>query len=141
MMMMMMMQHMYKVLEVSLTAKCSPGISTASGINSHRTVHYHWQVGYHSINHFQLFKCPIHSYKQFYFEQFSLASGCSLNAKTVLFQAIQFCVSRQFSTIWLIDTLSGPTPRAKVDLGAMTMKGYPAFSKTPALLEPHHQIF
>ena len=29
---------------------------------------------------------------------------------------------------------------ARVDLGAMVMKGYSAFSKAPALLEPHHQI-
>ena len=30
--------------------------------------------------------------------------------------------------------------RARVDLGAMAMKGYSALPKTPALLEPHHQI-
>ena len=30
--------------------------------------------------------------------------------------------------------------RARVDLGAMAMKGYSAFTKAPALLEPHHQI-
>ena len=30
--------------------------------------------------------------------------------------------------------------RARVDLGAMAMKGYPAFHKAPALLELHHQI-
>ena len=29
---------------------------------------------------------------------------------------------------------------ARVDLGAMPMKGYSIFPKTPALLEPHHQI-
>ena len=29
---------------------------------------------------------------------------------------------------------------ARVDLGAMAMKGYSAFPKAPALLEPHHQI-
>ena len=29
---------------------------------------------------------------------------------------------------------------ARVDLGALAMKGYSAFSKAPALLEPHHQI-
>ena len=31
---------MYKVLEVSLTAKCLPGISTKPGINSQGRVHY-----------------------------------------------------------------------------------------------------
>ena len=29
---------------------------------------------------------------------------------------------------------------ARLDLGAMAMKGYSAFPKAPALLEPHHQI-
>ena len=31
-------------------------------------------------------------------------------------------------------------PRARVELRAMTMKGYSTFPKAPALLEPHHQI-
>ena len=43
-----MIQHMYKVLEVSLIAKCLLGISTAPGINSYGRVHYHLQVGYHN---------------------------------------------------------------------------------------------
>ena len=30
--------------------------------------------------------------------------------------------------------------RSRVDLGAMAIKGYSAFPKAPALLEPHHQI-
>ena len=30
--------------------------------------------------------------------------------------------------------------QARVDLGAMAMKGYSAFPKALALLEPHHQI-
>ena len=30
--------------------------------------------------------------------------------------------------------------RARVDLEAMAMKGYPGFPKSPALLKPHHQI-
>ena len=30
--------------------------------------------------------------------------------------------------------------RARVDLGAMAMKGYSAFPKAPALLKPHNQI-
>ena len=30
--------------------------------------------------------------------------------------------------------------RARVDLGAMAMKGYSTFPKALALLEPHHQI-
>ena len=39
---------MYKVLEVSPTAKCLQGISTEPGINSHGRVHYRQQVGYHN---------------------------------------------------------------------------------------------
>ena len=30
--------------------------------------------------------------------------------------------------------------RIRVDLGAMAMKGYSVFPKTPALLEPHYDI-
>ena len=30
--------------------------------------------------------------------------------------------------------------QVRMDLGAMAMKGYSTFPKTPALLEPHHQI-
>ena len=33
-----------------------------------------------------------------------------------------------------------PPRRVRVDLGAMAMKGYSAFLKAPALLEPHHQV-
>ena len=33
-----------------------------------------------------------------------------------------------------------PLLHARVELGAMAMKGYSAFPKAPALLEPHHQI-
>ena len=39
---------MYKVLEVSPTGKCLPGISTEPGINSRGKVHYWPQVGYHN---------------------------------------------------------------------------------------------
>ena len=58
--------------------------------------------------------------------------------KTVLFQVIQFSISSQFSSICPIDrTQLGATTRARVDLEVMAMKGYSAFSKAPALLEPH----
>ena len=44
----------------------------------------------------------------------------------------------------LFNPLIGPYQvlplRARVDLGAMAMKGYSAFPKAPALLESHHQI-
>ena len=30
--------------------------------------------------------------------------------------------------------------RARLDLGAMAIKGFLAFPKSPASLEPHHQI-
>ena len=61
--------------------------------------------------------------KQFYFKQCSLALVRSL----VLF-----------------DPEIGPYQvlplQAKMDQGVMTMKGYSALPKAPALLEPHHQI-
>ena len=41
---------MYKLLEISPTAKCSPGISTVPGINSHGRVNYRPQVGYRKNN-------------------------------------------------------------------------------------------
>ena len=48
--------------------------------------------------------------KQFYFEQFILAQKRNLNIKTVLFQAVQFSISTQFSLVWPIDrTQSGAT--------------------------------
>ena len=48
--------------------------------------------------------------KQFYFKQISLTLVRSLNVKTVLFKAIQFNISTQFSSIWPIDrTQSGAT--------------------------------
>ena len=46
-------------------------------------------------------------------------------SKTVLFQAIQFSMSAQFSSIGPIDRNLG------VDLGAMAMKRYSAFPKAP----------
>ena len=77
-----------------------------------------------------------------------------LNDKAVLFLTIQFSIIHLFalslnmslnislnSSIWPIDrTLSGATTPARVDLGAIAMKGYSAFAKAPALLKPHHQI-
>ena len=44
----------------------------------------------------------------------------------------------------LFDSLIGPylvlTLLVRVDLGVMALKGYSAFPKVPALLEPHYQI-
>ena len=60
--------------------------------------------------------------KQFYFKKFSLEKERSL----VLFE----------SEIEPYQVLLG---QARVNLGAMAMKGYFAFYKAPALLEPHHQ--
>ena len=43
------------------------------------------------------------------------------------------------SSIWPIDRiLSGVTTGIIVDIGAMAMKWFSAFSKTAALLGPHH---
>ena len=56
----------------------------------------------------------------------------------MLFQTIQFSISTVFSSIWPIDrTLS---VAARVNLWAIAMKGYSAFPKAPALLEPYYQI-
>ena len=48
------------------------------------------------------------------------------NVKTVLFQAILFGISIQFSSIWLIDrTLSGATPLTQSGLGSDGNEGVP----------------
>ena len=76
--------------------------------------------------------------------QFKCKYGLS---KTFLFQAIQFTQTIEFSISMLLvlfNPLIGPYQvlplRARVDLGAMAMKGCSVFPKAPALLEPHHQI-
>ena len=52
--------------------------------------------------------------KQFHFKQFSLALVRRLNVKTVLFQAIKFSISTQFSSFGPIDrTLSGSTTQGQ----------------------------
>ena len=67
-------------------------------------------------------------------------------SKTFLFQAIQFIQTVQFiicMPLVLFNPLIGPyqvLPRwARVNLGAMAMKGCSVFPKVPALLGPHHQ--
>ena len=65
-----------------------------------------------------------------------------------LFQAMQFSETVQFSISMLL-VLFNPQIRpfqvlpfgARVNLGAMAMKGRSAFHKALAFLEPHHQIF
>ena len=49
-------------------------------------------------------------------------------------------MSSHFSSILTTGRYQVLPLRAKVDLGAMVMKGYSAFPKAPALLEPDHQI-
>ena len=63
------------------------------------------------------------------------------------YSVIQFTQTIQFSIsipLVLFNPLIGPYQvlprRARVDLGAMAIKGYSAFPKARALLEPHHQI-
>ena len=69
--------------------------------------------------------------KQFYFKQFNLA--CHFFA--LILNVEQFYLTHRYDPIRL------QSLRARVDLGAMAMKGYSAFPKAlPALLEPHHQI-
>ena len=80
--------------------------------------------------------------KEFHSKQVSFAWVRNLNVKTFQCQAIQFSMSMQFSAFWPIDRypIKVLTLRARVELGVMAMKGYSAFPKTLALLEPHHQI-
>ena len=71
-----------------------------------------------------------------------------LNNQTVLFQTFQFSISLLFALSLDVKqfflptdrTLLGASSPARVDLGAITINGYSAFSKAPALLEPRHQI-
>ena len=57
--------------------------------------------------------------KQFYFDQFSLSLVHCLNIKTGLFQAIQFSISMQFSSVCLTDrTLSGATTSGQSERGS-----------------------
>ena len=62
-------------------------------------------------------------------------------SQTVLIQTIQFSISMQ---LVLFNPLIGSYQvlpfRARVDLGAMAMKGCSAFPKAPTPLKPHHQI-
>ena len=68
-----------------------------------------------------------------------------LNVKTVLFQIIQVSISGEFQyqTV-LCDLLREPFQvlplQARVNLGAIAIKGYSGFLKDPALLKLHHQI-
>ena len=66
-------------------------------------------------------------------------------SKTFLLQTIHFSQTIQFSismSLVLFNPQTGPyqvLPRlARVDLGAMAMKGCSTFPKAPASLEPHH---
>ena len=76
--------------------------------------------------------------------QFKYKHG--LIVKTFLFQSIQISQTIQFSLIMplvLLNPLIGLYQmlprRARVDLGAMAMKGCSVFPKAPTLLKPHHQ--
>ena len=62
--------------------------------------------------------------KKFYLKQFSLAYVCSFHVKTVLFQAIQFCISTQFTSICPIDRiLSGATTPGQSEPGSDGSEG------------------
>ena len=69
----------------------------------------------------------------------------SLLPKAFLFQAIQFSQTVLIQTTpFSISTQIEPNPvqpfRNRVDLGAMAIKGYSEFPKSPASLESHHEI-
>ena len=62
-------------------------------------------------------------------------------SKTVLFQAIQFSTSTQFSSIWPINrTLSGATTPSQSGSRSNGNERVIRIPKAPALLEPHHQF-
>ena len=96
------------------------------------------------VNRFQALFCTTNNsskHQSFVYTQ--------LNDQTVLFQTIQFSRSHFFALnlnvkIVLFDPQLGPyhvlSLRAKLNLGAMAMKGYSVFPKAPALLEPHQKI-
>ena len=47
----------------------------------------------------------------------------------------------QFTSIWpIIRNYHLLLLWARVDLGSMELKGYSAFPKAPAIMEPHHHI-
>ena len=68
---------------------------------------------------FELFNAALN------FKQFSLVFVYKqLNVRTVLFQAIQFNINTQYSSIWPIDrTLSGATTSGQSGLGSDGNKG------------------
>ena len=69
--------------------------------------------------------------KQFYFKQSSLAWVYSLHVKTVLFQAIQFSISTQLSSIWPTDrALSGATTLGQNGPGSDGIEGAPCTSQS-----------
>ena len=62
-------------------------------------------------------------------------------SQTVLIQTIQFRISMQLVLFNPLIGLYQVLPfRARVDLEAMAIKECSTFPKTPALLEPYHQI-
>ena len=62
----------------------------------------------------------------------------SLNVKTVLFQAIQFSKSSQFS-IWPIDrSLSGATNPGQSEQGSDGNEGVLFIPQSSSITEPHH---
>ena len=79
--------------------------------------------------------------KQFYFKQFSLTLVQSFNVKNS--SLLNSSGWHEYSLV-LFDPLIGAFQvlplRARGDLGTIAMKGYSAFPKAPALLEPLHQI-
>ena len=92
------------------------------------------------------FKCQ----KQFYFKQFSLAHVkfflyTKLNIKIVLFNQFSLSLVKFKCHTLLFDPQIGPYQvlplLVRVYLRVMEIKGYSAFLKAPALLEPHYQVF
>ena len=124
---------------IAITFPIPPGprvVISVRALSMGQVEQFGWMVGcfvlrrinpFGSFNAELNFKSVYHKYwflfrhslmsKQFHFKQFSLVL---FDPKIVLYQVLPL--------------------RARVDLGAMAMKGYSALPNAPALLEFYHQI-
>ena len=74
--------------------------------------------------------------KHFFFKQFILTLVYSLKDKIVLFQAIEFSISKQFSSIWPIDRiLSGATTSAHSEPDSDCNKGVLCIPQSSSITE------
>ena len=105
-------------------------------MNTHRSL----QIPAHIHTHTHMARQPlsvIHAKSIFIHIKSSIPNNSVYNkwtcalTKTVLVQTIQFCMSTQFSSIWPTDQVL--PLRARVDLGAISMKEYSAFPQSSCI--------